>query len=349
MKGDPFNSHPTIRPLMGPEARARADAGEDMEHLPVRVPLVEVPLGSTEDRVCGTINMEKMFVSGEKGFVPGLLAEANQGILYIDEVNLLEDGLVDLILDSAAGGWNTVEREGISIGHPAKFMLVGSGIPQNGELRPQLVDRFGLSVNVSTIMDRDVRIKNAMNRIAYDTDPFGFYETVQEEMESLKAKIVRARSLLKGVVMPTKLQLQISQCCSALNVGLRADLTTVRGACALAALDERQEATIDDIGQVIELSVAHRMQRDPLEPMEANVYRVRSKFRQIFKKDEYDDEKAVTKKVPEEVMKKGDDEEKSDDQAPSREGLKPGAWAGPPGRSAKDRTDLKPGQWRGLG
>lgn len=334
---------------MGPEARARVDAGEEnIEYISTRVPLVEVPLGSTEDRVCGTINMEKMFVSGEKGFVPGLLAEANQGILYIDEVNLLEDGLVDLILDSAAGGWNTVEREGVSIGHPAKFMLVGSGIPQNGELRPQLVDRFGLSVNVSTIMDREIRIKNAVNRISYDTDPFGFYETVQEEMESLRAKIVEARSRLKDVVMPTRLQLQISQCCSALDVGLRADLTTVRGACALAALDGREEATIEDIGQVIELSVAHRMQRDPLEPMEANVYRVRAQFRRIFKKDEYDDVKAAASVKEEEEDDKRKAEETDTTTKDTREGLKPGAWAGPPGGS-KDRGNLKPGQWRGLG
>ena len=343
VRGDPYNSHPSIRQLMGPEVRGRVDAGEELEYSSIRVPLVEIPLGSTEDRVCGTINMEKMFSTGEKGFVPGLLAEANQGILYIDEVNLLEDGLVDLMLDSAAGGWNTVEREGVSIGHPAKFMLVGSGIPQNGEMRPQLLDRFGLSVNVATVMDREVRIRNASNRIAYDTDPFEFYESVRGEMDALRERVLGARARLKQVSMPTKLQLQVSQCCSALNVGLRADLTTVRAACAMAALDERLEATVEDIGAVIDLAVAHRMAKDPLEPMEANFYRVKAKFRQIFRPDEYDSvpgEEEEAAAPPEEEDK---EEEKEEDK---RAGLKAGAWSGPPGGS-KDRGNLKPGQWAG--
>ena len=346
VRGDPYNSHPTIRQLMGPEVRDRVDQGEKLEYNSIRVPLVEIPLGSTEDRVCGTINIEKMFSTGEKGFVPGLLAEANQGILYIDEVNLLEDGLVDLMLDSAAGGWNTVEREGVSIGHPAKFMLVGSGIPQNGEMRPQLLDRFGLSVNVCTIMDREIRIKNAANRIAYDTDPFEFYESVRDEMDALREKVSRARAMLRDVSMPTKLQLQVSQCCSALNVGLRADLTTVRAACAMAALDERLEATVDDIGAVIDMAVAHRMAKDPLEPMEANFFRAKAKFRQIFKPDEYDqvpDEGAV-----DDAPATSEEPAKPEEEEDKRAGMKAGAWAGPPGGGgSKDRGNLKPGQWSG--
>ena len=342
VSGDPYNSHPSTRALMGPEARARVAAGEDLATCSqrIRVPLVEIPLGSTEDRVCGTINMEQMFTSGKKGFVPGLLAEANQGILYIDEVNLLEDGLVDLILDSAAGGWNTVEREGISIGHPAKFMLVGSGITQNGEMRPQLLDRFGLSVNVSTIMDREVRIQNTVKRIAYDTDPFEFYESFREEMDALKANVARARSMLPDVIMPTKLQLQISQCCAALDVGLRADLTTVRGACALAALDGRLEANVDDISKVIELAVGHRMPKDPLEPIEANLYRCRATFRRIFKPSGGDDDgledndkkAAASSEGVDDSISPKETETEPPEKEDKRKGLKAGAWAGPPGR-----------------
>ena len=140
--GDPFNSSPDDPQLMGPDVREKYGRGETLETTKMRVPMVEVPLGTTEDRICGTIDIEKALSEGTKAYDPGLLAKANRGLLYIDEVNLLDDSLVDVVLDSAAGGWNTVEREGISLTHPAKFIMIGSGNPEEGELRPQLLDRF---------------------------------------------------------------------------------------------------------------------------------------------------------------------------------------------------------------
>lgn len=151
-------------------------APQTLPSVKVPTPLVELPLGATEDRICGTIDIEAALKEGVKAFEPGLLAKANRGILYVDEVNLLEDSLVDLVLDSAAGGVNTVEREGVSVVHPAKFIMIGSGNPGEGELRPQLLDRFGCCVKVATIMDTDQRVELVMNRISYEQDPYAFNE-----------------------------------------------------------------------------------------------------------------------------------------------------------------------------
>merc|ERR1711998_22930 len=149
-------------------------AVENNEDLPVaykKVPMIDLPLGATEDRVCGTIDIEKALTEGVKAFEPGLLAKANRGILYVDEVNLLDDHLVDVLLDSAAGGWNTVEREGISIRHPAKFILVGSGNPEEGELRPQLLDRFGMYARIRTVRDSELRVAIVLQRLEFDQNP----------------------------------------------------------------------------------------------------------------------------------------------------------------------------------
>ena len=163
VKGDVFNSSPTDPQLMGPDVREKFQKGEALETAKMRVPMVEVPLGTTEDRICGTIDIEKALSEGRKAYDPGLLAKANRGLLYIDEVNLLDDSLVDVVLDSAASGWNTVEREGISLSHPAKFIMIGSGNPEEGELRPQLLDRFGMKVSVATVYDVDKRTDLVLN------------------------------------------------------------------------------------------------------------------------------------------------------------------------------------------
>ena len=159
VKDDPFNSHPNDFELMSSEVRQKIENDEELVLEPIKIPMIDLPLGATEDRVCGTIDIEKALTEGVKAFEPGLLAKANRGILYVDEVNLLDDHLVDILLDSAASGWNTVEREGISIRHPARFVLVGSGNPEEGELRPQLLDRFGMHAEIRTVKEPDLRVK----------------------------------------------------------------------------------------------------------------------------------------------------------------------------------------------
>src|SRR6476661_3325264 len=169
IKDDPFNLHPDDANLIEQNA-----AEKKFEVSYIKIPMVDLPLGATEDRVCGTIDIEKALTEGVKAFEPGLLAKANRGILYVDEVNLLDDHLVDVLLDAAASGWNTVEREGISVSHPARFILIGSGNPEEGELRPQLLDRFGLHAQISTVTDLDLRVRIVELRERFDEDPEGF-------------------------------------------------------------------------------------------------------------------------------------------------------------------------------
>jgi magnesium chelatase subunit I len=171
VKDDPFNSDKNDLDLMGNEVREAIQKNETLETEFIKIPMVDLPLGATEDRVCGTIDIEKALTEGVKAFEPGLLAKANRGLLYVDEVNLLDDHLVDILLDSAASGWNTVEREGISIRHPARFVLVGSGNPEEGELRPQLLDRFGMHAEIRTVKDPILRVKVVEERTSFDQNP----------------------------------------------------------------------------------------------------------------------------------------------------------------------------------
>ena len=168
---DPFNSHPNDFELMSDDIRTKIEQGLQPESVLKKVMMVDLPLGATEDRVCGTIDIEKALTDGVKAFEPGLLAKANRGILYVDEVNLLDDHLVDILLDSAASGWNTVEREGISIRHPARFVLVGSGNPEEGELRPQLLDRFGMHSEIRTVKSPELRVQIVEQRSDFDRNP----------------------------------------------------------------------------------------------------------------------------------------------------------------------------------
>lgn len=177
----------------------------------MKPPQIEVPLGATEDRICGTIDIERALSEGIKAFEPGLLAKANRGILFVDEVNLLDDSLIDVVLDSAASGWNTVEREGISILHPAKFIMIGSGNQEEGEMRPQLLDRFGCAVTVSTIYDMEQRTDLVMNRIAFERDPEAFVAEAAAETEELRAKLANARKLVRDVKMDRDLTIKISE------------------------------------------------------------------------------------------------------------------------------------------
>ena len=199
VKDDPFNSHKSDLDLMGNEVKLAIQNGEEIETEFIKIPMVDLPLGATEDRVCGTIDIEKALTEGVKAFEPGLLAKANRGILYVDEVNLLDDHLVDILLDSAASGWNTVEREGISIRHPARFVLVGSGNPEEGELRPQLLDRFGMHAEIRTVRDAELRVQVVEQRTDFDSNSQACIDRYKENQDLLKRKIVDAQELLPSV------------------------------------------------------------------------------------------------------------------------------------------------------
>ena len=246
-----------------------SQGGEPQKTVQQKIPLLNLPLGATEDRVCGTLDIEKALTQGVKAFEPGLLAKANRGILYVDEVNLLDDHLVDILLDSAASGWNTVEREGISLSHPANFILIGSGNPEEGELRPQLLDRFGMHAEIRTVRDAALRVKIVEQRSEFDDSPTKFLENYVNSQKQLKDKILEARELIKKVTISYTYRLKISQICSSLEIdGIRGDIVTNRAAKALAAFNGRDSVNIDDILTVVSLCVRHRLRKDPLEAIE---------------------------------------------------------------------------------
>lgn len=279
---DPFNSHPTDADLQADEVRALVQQGHPITAIKKKVTMVDLPLGATEDRVCGTIDIEKALSEGVKAFEPGLLAKANRGILYIDEVNLLDDHLVDVLLDSAASGWNTVEREGISIRHPARFVLVGSGNPEEGELRPQLLDRFGMYAEIRTVKQPELRVEIVEQRSAFDQNPLLFLQSLEESQTALRNQIVNAQTLLHQVTIPAELRLNISQVCAELDVdGLRGDIVTNRAAKAIAALEQSTEVTLEHIQKIIPLCLRHRLRKDPLESIDAG-YKVQKVFAQVF-------------------------------------------------------------------
>ena len=277
---DPFNSDPYDTELMSEEIRNKIKKKEVLETEFKKIPMIDLPLGSTEDRVCGTIDIEKALSEGIKAFEPGLLAAANRGILYIDEVNLLDDHLVDILLDSAASGWNTVEREGISVSHPARFILVGSGNPEEGELRPQLLDRFGMHAEIKTVKEPDLRVQIVEQRAEFDKSPIIFRENYTLSQQTLRQKIIKAQKILPDVSLDYDYRIKISQICSELNVdGLRGDIVTNRASKALAAFEERKIVTVQDIYRVISLCLRHRLRKDPLETIDSG-----DKVREMFKK-----------------------------------------------------------------
>ncbi len=237
-----------------------------------RVPVVDMPLGVTEDRVIGALNLERALSHGEKSFEPGLLANANRGFLYIDEVNLLEDHLVDLLLDVAATGENVVEREGLSVRHPARFVLVGSGNPEEGDLRPQLLDRFGLSVDVKTPDDLETRIEVVKRRDAYERDPKEFLKKWKRRDQKIRRQIVDASSKLEEVEVPDQVLRLVAQLCVSLGTdGLRGELTVIRAARAVAALEGHSEVEIDHVRQIALPALRHRLRRDPLDEAGSSV------------------------------------------------------------------------------
>jgi magnesium chelatase subunit I len=230
------------------------------------VPFVDLPLGATEDRVVGALDLERALTRGEKAFEPGLLARAHRGFLYIDEVNLLEDHIVDLLLDVAASGENVVEREGLSVRHPARFVLVGSGNPEEGELRPQLLDRFGLSVEVRTPQDLEQRVEVVRRADAFSRDPAGFTARWKAADGKVRARIAAARSRLGATDLPATTLTFASRLCMAMGSdGLRGELTLARAARALAALEGAPAADEAHVRRVAPMALRHRLRRDPLD------------------------------------------------------------------------------------
>jgi magnesium chelatase subunit I len=283
VENDPFNSAVNDFELMSEIVKKAIENNQNLRLAYKKVPMIDLPLGATEDRVCGTIDIEKALTEGIKAFEPGLLAKANRGILYVDEVNLLDDHLVDILLDSAASGWNTVEREGISIKHPARFVLVGSGNPEEGELRPQLLDRFGMHAEIRTVRDPETRVRVVEERSNFDQYPEACLAENVAAINDLKAKLIAAQKRLVNVKIDSQLRVKISQVCGRLNVdGLRGDIVTNRASKAYAAYNGREEVTVNDIQKVITLCLRHRLRKDPLESIDSGD-KVRGIFEEIFK------------------------------------------------------------------
>ncbi len=234
---------------------------------PAAAPLfVELPVGASDDRVVGTLDIEHALRAGQRRFEPGLLAQAHGGILYVDEVNLLADHIVDVLLDAAASGVNTVEREGISVSHPARFILVGTMNPEEGDLRPQLLDRFGLAVEVVGQPEPAVRAEIVRRRIAFEADPSGFYTRFTEAEADLHRRIIAGRDLLPQVTLSDGLLELITHICAGSGVdGLRADITIYKTALTLAAWEGRRQVTVEDVRRSAELALLHRRRRQPFE------------------------------------------------------------------------------------
>lgn len=248
----------------------------------ILAPVVDLPLGATEDRVVGALDLESALARGEKRFEPGLLARANRGFLYIDEVNLLDDHLVDLLLDVAASGENVVEREGLSVRHAARFVLVGSGNPEEGDLRPQLLDRFGLCVDVRTSADIRERMEIVRRRDAFEQDPDGFVRDWARRTSAMRRRVVNARKIIRSVTFPDDVLARAVELCLALGAdGLRGELTLMRAARAKAALAGETTVSMETLKTVAPLALRHRLRKDPLDDTDAGV-RVERAVAEVF-------------------------------------------------------------------
>ena len=273
VKGCPFNCSTADPTNMCPDCLEAHRSGENPDAESRRMRVVSLPIGSTEDRVIGSLDIEKAISHGVRALQPGLLAEANQNILYIDEVNLLPDHITDSILDAAASGWNTVEREGVSVSHPPRFILIGTMNPEEGELRPQLADRFSLHISVEGIYDMDQRVEIIQRNLEFGEDPVGFSKRWYAEQEGLRKRIVSARDLIKEVEVPESVMRAVASACIRLHVdGHRPDISTIRASKALAAFEERRAVTVEDVMRVAIMAVGYRTRgfgfEEPAKPEE---------------------------------------------------------------------------------
>ena len=289
-----FNCAPNVPELLCDNCRRRI---EEQETLPIgrrRTRFVDLPVSATEDRVVGTLDIEKAIQTGQKHFEPGLLALANRGLLYVDEVNLLDDHVVDLLLDAAAMGVNIVEREGISFQHPAQFILVGTMNPEEGELRPQLLDRFALCVEIEGLTDPAARVAVLERRIQFEQDPEGFYAEWQPYEQALTLKIAAARQILPQVrYSPRDLRL-IAELTAGYRVdGHRADIVILKTALANAAFNGRNQVGEIDILQAAELALPHRLKRHPFEDVETDLQNLQARLDDLQARIEEQQEQAA--------------------------------------------------------
>ena len=281
VSGCRYGCDPSAAEAWCEECRERARQGP-LKHALVPVPVVDLPLGVTEDRVVGALDLERALAQGVKAFEPGLLARANRGFLYIDEVNLLEDHLVDLLIDVAASGENLVEREGLSVRHPSRFVLIGSGNPEEGELRPQLLDRFGLSVEVSTPVELSERIAVVKRRDEFERNPLEFIAKWKRQDDGLRRRIVAGRKRLHGMVLPDPVLESAARLCMQLGTdGLRAELTLIRAARALASYEQADEVAVAHLRRVAPPALRHRLRRDPLDESGSSA-RIERAVREVF-------------------------------------------------------------------
>jgi magnesium chelatase subunit I len=264
------------------ECAGRYAPGMQMPTEEHQMRVVELPLGVTEDRLVGTLDLEVAIRKGEKRFEPGLLAEAYRNFLYVDEVNLLEDHIVDLLLDSAAMGVNTVEREGISFTHPSRFILVGTMNPEEGDLRPQLLDRFGLCTQVTAVRDKAKRIEILRRKAAYDADPEGMQKNWAEQQSELAQKISQAQKRLAAVKMDDGTLEKIVQISTTLSLdGHRADIVMMKASRALAALHGKEEISTEEIRSAAHLALRHRMKRQPFDEVGAETRRLEGLLKEL--------------------------------------------------------------------
>ena len=265
VKGCPFNCNPHNELEMCEACREKAKKGEiDVEKRRMRV--VDLPLSVTVDRLVGTIDIEKALKEGIRALQPGILAEANRNILYIDEVNLLDDYIADILLDVAAMGRNIIEREGISLSHPSRFILVGSMNPEEGELRPQILDRFGLFVKIEVSNNVEDRVEIVKRVEEFQSDPVGFRKKFEKKQKELREKIIKAREIVNKVTIDEDLLRTLAKILIENNVRThRAEIVTVRTAKAIAALDGRKKVSLEDLNRAMELTLPHRMKLRPFE------------------------------------------------------------------------------------
>ena len=265
VKDCPFNCNPDDPREMCDSCYERHMKGEDLPWIKRKVRIINLPLNATVDRVAGTLSIEKALKEGEKALDPGLLAEANRGILYIDEVNLLDDYVADILLDAAASGVNVVERENISVTHPSRFILIGTMNPEEGELRPQLLDRFGLQVEVEPITDPKLQVEIVKRVEEFETDPEGFIEKYEERQRELKERILTAQRLLPTIQISDSLLHEVANVCSKLAVSNRAPIVIAKTAKTIAAFSGRTEVNRKDLVEAMELALPHRMRKRPFE------------------------------------------------------------------------------------
>jgi Mg-chelatase subunit ChlI len=278
----PFNDDPEAPDTWSDWAKERKDSNGDLKIATRKISFVDLPVSATEDRVVGTLDIEKAIKKGERHFDPGILAGANRGLLYIDEVNLLDDHVVDLLLDSAAMGVNIVEREGISFTHPARFILIGTMNPEEGDLRPQLLDRFALSVEIRGINDSRARVDIMERNLAFESDADAFYKEWQPKEQELAERITQARKLVGKVAHTSRDLISIAALTASLNVdGHRGDLVILKTARAQAAFDNRKSISELDIAIAAELALGHRIKRGPFQEAEMSVTELQERIEEL--------------------------------------------------------------------